>query len=135
MTIDQSYIFKSFDWLMTMRYQPLYHLQQTVAVKLSSGLSCKMKSAISSNISSTCWILYGMIIAKLAPCMERQHCHMSFDVFYVQTSRHYMYVQFFCVYIEAFSFYVWCIHKYITCKLRYTHSTCTSHYMYIMCFL
>ena len=44
--------------------------------------------------------------------MERQHCHMSFDVFYVQTSRHY--VQFFCVYIEAFSLYVWFIHKYIT---------------------
>ena len=64
--------------------------------------------------------------------MERQHCHMSFDVFYVQTSRHYV-SSFAFVWscIEAFSLYVWFIHKYITCKLRYMHST--SHY--IMCFL
>ena len=38
--------------LAAMVYEPLYHAREIETIKLSSGCSCKMKSARSSNISS-----------------------------------------------------------------------------------
>ena len=44
--------FQEFDWLKaTMVYEPLYHAQEKASIKLSSGCSCKVKSARYSNIS------------------------------------------------------------------------------------
>ena len=52
-------------------------------------------------------------IDSASTCMERHNCHMSFDVFYMQTSRHYM--QCICLYVEVLSLYMWSVHKYIAC--------------------
>ena len=44
--------FQGFDWLSAaMVYEILYHARETATIKLSSGSSCKAKSARSSNVS------------------------------------------------------------------------------------
>ena len=44
--------FQGFDWLIAaMVYEPLYHAREIGTIKLSSGCSCKAKSARPSNIS------------------------------------------------------------------------------------
>ena len=47
--------------LVTMVYEPLYHAREIETIKLSSGCSCKAKSARSGNIS-----FYNKIIIPLA---------------------------------------------------------------------
>ena len=57
--------------LAAMVYEPLYHAREIATIKLSSGCSCKAKSAKTSNISCTIFfpltlVGYEMIIDNLA---------------------------------------------------------------------
>ena len=68
--------------------------------------------------------------------MERQHCHMSSDEYYMHSGHHYIYYSYLYErsineYIDIFSLYTESINKYIACLLWYTQ--CIFHYIACFC--